>query len=100
MRGDKLLRRIACEVEGLLPGRRSIPILGNLRSDNTVTVEGGPHLARLGSAFQFIARSIGGVVGVTALDLRTRESVSLNNGNRFPMASLVKVPLAVAAMKL
>jgi beta-lactamase class A len=54
----------------------------------------------LEAAFNSIAQSINGVVGVTALDLHTGRSVSLNGEQRFPMASLVKVPLAMAAMRL
>jgi beta-lactamase class A len=54
----------------------------------------------LEAAFKSIARSINGVVGITALDLHTGRSASLNGDRRFPMASLVKVPLAMAAMRL
>jgi beta-lactamase class A len=53
----------------------------------------------LPQAFAAIARSSRGEVGITALDLASGESVSLNGERSFPMASLVKVPIAIAAMK-
>jgi beta-lactamase class A len=37
----------------------------------------------------------GGVVGVSAIHLETGRQVSLNGADRFPMASTVKVPIAV-----
>jgi len=95
-------RAIARELETFWPRRPpTLPAFGgHLSSNETVTVGDRSHLGQLGSAFESIARSVGGVVGVTALNLDTGESVSLNGGQRFPMASMVKVPLAVAAMKL
>ena len=42
-----------------------------------------------------LAKGAGGVVGVSAIHLETDRKVSLNGGERFPMASTYKVPIAV-----
>jgi len=44
--------------------------------------------------------SSGGVVGATAIHIETGRRVSLNARERFPMASTVKVPLAVHLLRL
>ena len=42
-----------------------------------------------------LAAAVGGVVGVTAAHLESGESVSLNARQRFPMASVFKLPIAM-----
>jgi beta-lactamase class A len=42
-----------------------------------------------------LSKGAGGVVGVSAIHLETNRRVSLNGGERFPMASTFKVPIAV-----
>jgi beta-lactamase class A len=42
-----------------------------------------------------VAASVGGRVGAAALHLETGRAVSLNGGMRFPLASAVKIPIAV-----
>lgn len=42
-----------------------------------------------------LAKVSGGVVGVTAIHLETGRRVSMNGGERFPMASTFKIPIAV-----
>jgi beta-lactamase class A len=42
-----------------------------------------------------LARVAGGTVGATAIHLETGRRVSINGGERFPMASTFKVPIAV-----
>jgi beta-lactamase class A len=42
-----------------------------------------------------LAKPSGGVVGATAIHLETGRRVALNGGDRFPMASTFKVPVAV-----
>lgn len=52
-------------------------------------------LSRLAREIARLAESSGGVVGVSAVHLETGRRVSLNGGDRFPMASTFKVPIAV-----
>ena len=52
-------------------------------------------LPRLEREIARLAKSAGGVVGVTAIHLETNRRVSLNGADRFPMASTYKVPIAV-----
>lgn len=47
-----------------------------------------------------LARPANGVVGATAIHLESGRSVSINAGESFPMASTVKVPLAVQVLSL
>jgi beta-lactamase class A len=50
---------------------------------------------RLQAEIERFARAAGGTVGVSAVHLESGETVSLNGGERFPMASTYKVPIAV-----
>ena len=43
-----------------------------------------------------IASKADGVVGITAVDMETGRRVSINGSERFPMASVVKLPVAIA----
>ncbi len=52
-------------------------------------------LARLEAHFAELARVAGGTVGVAAVHLESGRAAYLNRSERFPMASTVKVPLAV-----
>lgn len=52
-------------------------------------------LARLEAHFAELARVAGGTVGVAAVHLESGRAAYLNRSQRFPMASTVKVPLAV-----
>lgn len=54
-----------------------------------------PALERLEREMARLARVGGGVVGATAIHLETQRRVSINGGERFPMASTFKVPIAV-----
>ncbi len=54
-----------------------------------------PALERLEREIARLAIPSGGVTGVTAIHLETGRRVSLNGGERFPMASTFKVPIAV-----
>jgi beta-lactamase class A len=54
-----------------------------------------PGLARLEAQFAELAKVAGGTVGVAVVHLESGRSAHLNRGERFPMASVVKVPLAV-----
>jgi len=54
-----------------------------------------PGLARLEAHFAELARVAGGTVGVAAVHLESGRAAYLNRSERFPMASTVKVPLAV-----
>ena len=54
-----------------------------------------PALPRLEREIARLAKGAGGVVGVTAIHLESNRRVSLNGGDRFPMASTYKVPIAV-----
>lgn len=52
-------------------------------------------LQRLEREIARLAKVGGGVAGVTAIHLETGRRVSLNGGDRFPMASTFKIPVAV-----
>jgi beta-lactamase class A len=52
-------------------------------------------VARLEAEIERFARGAGGTVGVSAVHLESGRSISLNGGERFPMASTYKVPIAV-----
>jgi len=56
---------------------------------------GDASLLRLEREIARLSKVSGGVVGVTAIHLETGRRVSLNGGERFPMASTFKVPIAV-----
>ncbi|HXG65839.1 MAG TPA: serine hydrolase, partial [Blastocatellia bacterium] len=57
--------------------------------------DGDPALQRLEREIARLAEVSGGIVGATAIHLETGRRVSLNGGERFPMASTYKVPIAV-----
>ncbi len=57
-----------------------------------------PALVRLEREIARLAEIAGGVVGVAALHLESGRRVSLNGGERFPMASTYKVPIAVQVL--
>ena len=54
-----------------------------------------PALQALEREINRLAKVSGGVVGVTAIHLETGRRVSMNGGERFPMASTFKIPIAV-----
>ncbi len=62
------------------------------------TAVADPALARLEREIARLAEIAGGIVGVAALHLESGRRVSLNGGERFPMASTYKVPIAVQVL--
>jgi beta-lactamase class A len=69
------------------------------RAQNPSTTSSRPArdaaLERLEREIARLSTVAGGVVGVSAIHLETGRQVSLNGAERFPMASTVKVPIAV-----
>lgn len=59
-----------------------------------------PATARLEREMARISKIAGGVVGAAAIHIETGRRVTLNPNERFPMASTVKVPLAVQLLTL
>jgi beta-lactamase class A len=59
-----------------------------------------PALRRIEAKLARIAAQAGGRVGIAALHVETGRGVSLNGSARFPMASTVKVPIAVQLLTL
>ena len=57
--------------------------------------KGDVALERLEREIARLSKNSGGVVGATAIHIETARRVSLNGGERFPMASTFKVPIAV-----
>ncbi|MCL7973217.1 MAG: class A beta-lactamase [marine benthic group bacterium] len=53
----------------------------------------------IGDALRKIARRVGGEIGVTAVHIETGARISYNGGRRFPMASVSKVPMALAFLR-
>src|SRR5258708_10421944 len=76
----------------LLNRRQSISLFGS-----TISVAANPSLA---VQWRRIANEIDGVVGAAALNFTTGESVSLNVSERFPLASVCKLPIAIAILAL
>ncbi len=56
-------------------------------------------LTRLQKQLQLLAKTTDGTVGVSALHIETGRKVSVRGKEGFPMASLVKVPIAVQLLK-
>jgi beta-lactamase class A len=54
-----------------------------------------PSLPRLEREVARLSKVAGGIVGACAIHLETGRRISLNGGERFPMASSYKVPIAV-----
>ena len=52
------------------------------------------------SRWQAIARKTDGTVGIAAAHLGTGKLVTMNGGERFPLASVMKVPLAMHILAL
>jgi beta-lactamase class A len=59
-----------------------------------------PSLVRLQQQLEFVAHSTDGAVGVTALHLESRRSVSVRGAEGFPMASAFKIPIAIQILSL
>jgi beta-lactamase class A len=59
-----------------------------------------PQLARLERELARLAKTTDGTVGVAAIHLESGRRVTLNNGERYPMASTFKVPVAVQLLTL
>ena len=59
------------------------------------TFGGDPDLTRLGSEIERLAQGSLGTVGVAVYHLESGRGLTLNGGERFPMASTYKVPMAV-----
>lgn len=57
-------------------------------------------LPRLLKHIQLLAKTTDGTVGVSAVHIETGRKISLRGKESFPMASLVKVPIAVQLLKL
>jgi beta-lactamase class A len=61
---------------------------------------GGSDTAAVERAVARLAEASGGRVGVTAIHVETGRRVSLNGGERFPMASTFKFPLALRVLRM
>lgn len=61
---------------------------------------GEPGLPRLERELARLAKATDGTVGVAAIHLESGRRVALNGGERFPMASAFKVPIAVQLLTL
>ncbi|HXU08475.1 MAG TPA: class A beta-lactamase [Blastocatellia bacterium] len=78
----------------------AIPVLAGMLfaqvpAPATSNPAGDDSLRRLEREIARLSKVSGGVVGVTAIHLETGRRVSLGGGERFPMASTFKVPIAV-----
>jgi beta-lactamase class A len=60
-----------------------------------MTSEGDTALVDLGREIQRIAAPLNGAVGVAIVHLESNRGVSLRGGERFPMASVYKLPIAI-----
>lgn len=78
----------------------AIPVLAGMLfaqvpAPTTSRPAGDDSLRRLEREIARLSKMSGGVVGVTAIHLETGRRVSLSGGERFPMASTFKIPIAV-----
>jgi beta-lactamase class A len=64
------------------------------------TATSDPALARLEQQLEFVSHATDGVVGVNAVHIESGRSVSLHGAEGFPMASAVKLPIAVQIFSL
>ncbi|MGN7888758.1 class A beta-lactamase, subclass A2 [Dyadobacter sp. 22481] len=56
--------------------------------------------AKLKSEIETISKDAKGIVGVGVMDLKTRETLLMNQEHKFPMQSTFKFPLAIAVLDL
>lgn len=56
--------------------------------------------AKLRSEIETISKQANGIVGVGIMDLKTRETLLINQDHKFPMQSTFKFPLAMAVLDL
>lgn len=56
--------------------------------------------AKLKSEIEYISRQAKGIVGVGVMDLKTKETLLINQNHKFPMQSTFKFPLAIAVLNL
>lgn len=56
--------------------------------------------AKLRSEIETISKQADGIVGVGIMDLKTRETLLINQDHKFPMQSTFKFPLAMAVLDL
>lgn len=56
--------------------------------------------AKLKSEIETISKQANGIVGVGIMDLKTRETLLINQDHKFPMQSTFKFPLAMAILNL
>ena len=73
------------------PGRVSV---------TKIVPAGDAFVEALADEIERLSRGSGGVVGVSAYHLESGRRVSLRGGERFPMASSYKVPIAVELLRL
>jgi beta-lactamase class A len=53
----------------------------------------------IGTKLERIARRVGGAVGLSAIHLESGARISLNGDRRYPMASVSKIPMALAFLR-
>jgi beta-lactamase class A len=70
-------------------------VLAQVPVVTTSSPKGDAALGRLEREMARLSKNSGGVVGATAIHIESGRRVSLNGGERFPMASSYKVPIAV-----
>ena len=73
----------------------ALVLIGSWAGNAAAQVSTDASLQRLEREMTRLAKVAGGVVGATAIHIESGRRVSLNGGERFPMASTYKVPIAV-----
>lgn len=74
-------------------------------SASNLTAQSGPSADlcmvpdSIGTKLERIARRVGGNVGMTAIHLESGARVSVNGDQRFPMASVSKIPMAIEFLR-
>ena len=79
----------------LAPIRTALPLVVALALGAQAQTTAEPGLARLEAQIGELAKVAGGQVGVAVMHLESGRAVHLNRATTFPMASTVKVPIAV-----
>src|SRR4029453_17540373 len=64
-----------------------------------LVVRGAGSCKDLEAQFRKIAEPVGGTVGVSVLHLESGRGASLHGHDRFPMASVFKLPVAIALLE-
>ena len=86
------------KMKGTRQALLALVLIGSWAGNAAAQVSTDASLQRLEREMTRLAKAAGGVVGATAVHIESGRRVSVNGGERFPMASTYKVPIAVQVL--